>query len=395
MPDLQGFMPQPGPGTIYGGNWSEPYSGVMDTLASVMRARDQRNFAQSPFGGSFQRRFSGNFSPIQNELDAPSTKTGQMPGPGEQARLLSALQSAAESGGQFVPQMVSSHGTSGTYAGPAIESSGPLQGQGYYDELIAAAQGGADLPMIRGNGGTPIDQQKRAAYKANRAQDMKGRRALVQQKAQAKSDQMAVDMGNLSPLEAQMKGLNRQSGDLFNQQAALWGPEVAVARERTGLEAQQMANEQQAGGTQFQRFVSGIVAQAAANGQDLSSVLPQLQAMGQSMGLQGTPMGQMAQMPIGDAKLQAAYDAAQGDPATFRRIVESMGGSQDQAEQFVVQQTGQPMNAFQRQSPLDWTKNYIGGPGSPLERMFTALNPAPAQLPERLRQQYQSQLPVR
>jgi hypothetical protein len=345
--------------TIGGGNpmnWAQQrplptQAETMGTLLEALRAQSQTQFAHSPFGGSFNRRFGGNsFSPIQNELDAPSAKTGQELGPAEQARMITALQSAAEQGGQFVPQMTTRRTGSGTYSGPAIESSeAPMQSQPWYGEYLAAAEGGADLPMVRGSGGTPIDGQKQAAYKANRAQDMQGRRQLVQSKSQAKSDQRGVRMGNLNPMEADLRAIDRSgNGDPFNQDAMLWGPGVALGREQNAIDMQQLQASQQAGGTQFQRFVGGIVANAAANGQDLSSILPQLQAMGQSLGMQGVPMGSMSQLPpvppnattIAAAADKATQFQANGDPGAVLDTLGGMGDIDPQQLQQIMMQTG-------------------------------------------------------
>lgn len=321
---------------------------TMGTLLEALRAQSQTQFAHSPFGGSFNRRFGGNsFSPIQNELDAPSAKTGQELGPAEQARMITALQSAAEQGGQFIPQMTTRRTGSGTYSGPAIESSeAPMQSQPWYGAYLAAAEGGADLPMVRGSGGTPIDGQKQAAYKANRAQDMQGRKRLVQNKAQAKSDQRGVRMGNLAPDEAALNGLQRVSqqgglGGMDPTQLAMLGPDAYVRLQ---------AVMQQAGADQWKqaavddpRLVWANAGAQEGTGMDLPSFIRQWG--GQSA--QATP--------------ESLYERSGGDWEKYKIMANAAGMDGQATLNSWEMLTGEKMGGPQQPSIMDALMGMMGG----------------------------------
>lgn len=198
---------------------------VLMSLLEASRAQSQRQFANSPFGDSFNRRFGDMAGMMLPGEEAVPPSVG--PSPEDVARLQAALMQAGDGS---LENQVTRQGTSGTYAGPVLNATGPLQAQPWYDEYLAAAKGGADLPMVRGNGGTPVDQDKQAAYRKQRQETMAGRQANVQSNALMDSAARRQRMTGMADPRyvAEMLGRIGASGGGMASDAFLYGPEAAV-----------------------------------------------------------------------------------------------------------------------------------------------------------------------
>lgn len=398
------------------GGEPQPQVDPSQQLMQILMSHRSQDYGMSPAGPSMQRRF-GAGSPLGMEMLPDEQAVPPQVGPSaeEVAQLQSALMAAAQEQGQLDPFLVTRQGTSGTYAGPALHASGtPLQAQPWYDEYLAAAQGGADLPMVRGNGHeSPEMLQKRQDYGAARDQEMAGRWDMVQQNAMAKSAaRRQNEMGAADPtyVKMLMEALGAADDGGMAGNAFLYGPEIAQNLHTVDMQAG-MANEARreqarqadeklnfereqaaAQGTPYQRWAGGVLGQGIANGGDMANMLPAIAQAAPMLGFGGSPdlgsaSGSMA-FPLPPMKLDQAFQAAGGDRAKFLQVVRSMGGDEQQAGQYLMQKTGQqlPGREFQRQSIFNWGQ---GGEGSGLADLFTRLNPAPAQLPARLMPQLQ------
>lgn len=421
-----GFMPMQQAQTM---NWeqsSRPPSSadVLMSLLEAQRAQSQQNFHNSPFGPSFERRF-GAMSPLAMLPGEEAVPPQVGPSAEEVARLQAAVQAAAQANGQFTPQ-ISTRATGATYTGPALDaSSGTLQSQPWYDEYLAAAQQGVDLPAVVGSGGTPRDMNQAAAYRANRQRVMNERQANVQSNALMQGAARRQRMTGLTDpryVEALMEALGGANGMAGN--AYLYGPEVASNMRTVDLQAGMASANQQQDAAQFademafkrealqaeqasqgspwQRFAAGVMGQAVAGGNaDLNSLLPQLTHTGAALGLKGAPeFAAGVELPLPAMKLEQAVAASNGDPATYLRIVRAMGGNQDEAAAYYTQRTGKPLNSgpgpldrFTQQTGIlrDISFSPLGPvladiPGVPkLSDLFRFLQPEPAGLNPRLR----------
>lgn len=285
MAGLAGFMPAPGPGAIYGGNFTPDWSDVMNTLVASEQANARQNYGNSPMGSDFLRRFTG-----ASPLGLPAQENPVAPSTPDFAALQGALAQAARESGQFIPNAVTRQ-TGVPYAGPMIDASeGPLRGQPLYDELIAAAQAnpGAAMPMVMGSGGTPRDMDKANAYRANRAAEMDSRRNAVQQQAIAKSEQRASRMGDLSPNQQYFNELARLQGALGGGQqgggqnlmnGVLFGPEAMVGLDRNNAE-RDIAQKR----LDFAGSPEGWVAGAFSNGMPVPDVYSGQRAIADPIG---------------------------------------------------------------------------------------------------------------
>lgn len=318
MANLAGFMPIPAPGTIYGGDWSQPYSGIMDTLLQAQQAGQQRAWDQSLSGPSFNRRFGGMLPP---SLNMPSAPVQQQADPQTLAALQGALAQAAQATGQFMPDAVTRQ-TGVPYAGPMIDASGgPLRGQKWYDEYLTLAQNGGDLPMVQGHAGampaeTQVGIDKRRAERLGGLVPMAERRQNVQNKALYAREQNAVDSGNMSPNQQYFNELARLQGALGGQgggdivNGAIFGPQAMVdmaairQREQEAQMKRDMLNDP-------------VVAWSNALQSNPNVLLADIQ-------------GQMKD-PQGFANSQAL--AAAPDFQSFAEFVIAHGGSRDTAKQ--------------------------------------------------------------
>lgn len=408
---------------------------IDDFLLALNAKRGRDNYALSPAGPSMQRRF-GAGSPLGMEMlpDEQAVPSQVGPSAEEVAQLQSALMAAAQEQGQLDPFLVTRQGTSGTYAGPALHASGtPLQAQPWYDEYLAAAQGGAALPMVRGNGHeSPEMLQKRQAYGAARDKEMSGRWDMVRQNAMAKSAaRRQNEMGAADPtyVKMLMEALGAANDGGMAGNAFLYGPEIAQNLHTVDMQAG-MANEARreqarqadeklnfereqaaAQGTPYQRWAGGVLGQGIANGGDMANMLPAIAQAAPMLGFQGAPnlgsaSGSMGAMPLPPMKLEQALAVSGGDPARFFQAVRSMGGNDQEAAAFYQQRTGKPANS--RPGMMDQlTKKtgFLGDisllgpapipwdiPGVPhLSDLLGYLQPEPAGLPARLRPQLNQQ----
>lgn len=233
MANLAGFIPQPGPGAVYGGNWSQDYGDVMNTLVEAQRAQQQNQFAHSPFGGSFNRRFGGAM---------PAGLSGAMPQQQEAMPNLAALQGAlaqATGGAQMMDA-----------------SNGSLQSQPWYDEYLSVAQAGGQLPMVHGGGGPLTGEEQRGITERRQQRlengragllPMEDRRANVRENALADSEQRKMRMGKLDPDQVRFNQLSRLQGGLggpltdeaqFEMDAARFGLDVALDNRKLRMAGQ-------------------------------------------------------------------------------------------------------------------------------------------------------------
>lgn len=219
-------------------NWEQSGSNIRPTgdqltqaIAEAQRAQSQQRFGNSPFGGSFNRRFGAGSPSMLPGEEAVPPQVG--PSPEEVAQLMHVLQSTAEQTKQYQPNQVTRQ-TGVPYAGPMIDASnGPLRSQPWYDEYVAASQAGGDTPMIRGGGGTPVDQGKQDAYRTRMAEQQNQRQSLVQQNALMESAARRQRMTGLTDpryvgaMLDQMGG--GQGGGSYAGDAWMYGPQAANA----------------------------------------------------------------------------------------------------------------------------------------------------------------------
>ena len=337
MAGLAGYMPAPGLGAIYGGDFTPNWGDVMNTLVASEQANARQNYGNSPMGNDFLRRFTGS-SPLglpaqENPVAAPTP---------DFAALQGALAQAARESGQFIPNAVTRQ-TGVPYAGPMIDASeGPLRGQPWYDELIAAAQAnpGASMPMVMGSGGTPRDMDKANAYRANRAAEMKSRRSMGEQQAVAKAEQRASRMGDLSPNQQYFNELGRLQGALGGEQQGgggnlmnivMGGPEFAAAMDRNNVERQNTRDK-----LDFAASPAGWVAGALSNGMPVPDVYSGQRAIADPMGF---ALGQIA--------------SKSPDRDTFLNNAAALGFSPEEAAQAAEKY-------FPTQREKDWTEWAFG-----------------------------------
>lgn len=208
---------------------------VLMSLLAAQRAESQKKFANSPFGSSFNRRFGG--------LGLPEPAAPSGPSPDDLATL-DALQ-------QSFNQAVQADGNSSMFnvngEQRLKQGTGSLQSQPWYDELVALGQAGGGMPTIQGNA-RPLTEAEKAGIKSRRdarlaagqagTLPMEERRALVRNRAQAKSDQRQVRMGDMDPFAAQIAALQRLGLDENMMNTLVMGPEAAVGFDRNNMQRQ-------------------------------------------------------------------------------------------------------------------------------------------------------------
>lgn len=279
MANLAGFMPIPAPGTTYGGNWSQPYSGIMDTLLQAQQAGQQRAWDQSLSGPSFNRRFGGM---LPMSLNAPSAPVQQQADPQMLAALQGALAQAV--GGDPASNFMAGVAPGG---GDLLQHSGSMQSQPWYDEYLAAHEAGAPTPMLQNMGGRGLNEAEQAGITARRQERLGGltpmaeRRQNVQNKALYAREQNAVDSGNMSPNQQYFNELARLQGALGGQggggslmTGVLFGPDAMVGMDRNNAERDMTRAK-----LDFAGSPAGWVAGAFANGQPTPDVYAGQQAV--------------------------------------------------------------------------------------------------------------------
>lgn len=278
-----GFMPM---NQALGYNWEQsprdPSSyDVQAGVLEALRRQSQQRFHHSPFGPSFERRFDA-LSPIQNEMDMPGVKTGQGIGPAEEARMLTALESEARKspGTSFMSGMAGA-------GEDLLQYSGNLGNQPWLDEYIAANKAGADTPVMQRMGGRGLNETEQAGIASRRkerlaktspALSLDERKQNVMQKAQAKSEQRDVRMGEMSPMESQMRALERmQGGGGFGgmdlAQLAMLGPDAYARLMQVQQQGDEMAWKQ--GLANDPRMIWANAGAQAGTGMDLPGFVQQ------------------------------------------------------------------------------------------------------------------------
>lgn len=335
MANLAGFIPQPGPGAVYGGNWSQDYSDVMNTLVEAQRAQQQNQFAHSPFGGSFFNRFGG---PLPPGLAGGAAQAPQQP-PVDMAALQGALAQA----------IGSTPGTSITSPpfGDTIvnQATGSLQSQPWYDEFMAVAQAGGNTPVVKGNH-MPLQQHQQQALDAGiqdrRQQRLGGtlpmadRRANVRNNAIAESEQRSVRMGDMSENQQYFNELSRLQGDLGGQQGGgdlmngvMFGPKAMA-----DMAAVKQRQQEVMAKLGFAASDPGLLAASIASGNPMS--LQQIQQM-------RTPPQVADQL----------FQQAAGNWEVFKNLANANNISAEQTLNEWQKRTGQKMGGVQAPSIFD------------------------------------------
>jgi hypothetical protein len=339
MANLAGFIPQPGPGAVYGGNWSQDYGDVMNTLVEAQRAQQQNQFAHSPFGGSFNRRFGGAM---------PAGLSGAMPQQQEAMPDLAALQGALAQAMQGAPGTNMMEGLA-PGGGDLAQHSGAMQQQPWYDEYLAAHEGGAQLPMLQNMGGRGLNEVEQAGIQDRRQQRLGGtlpmadRRANVRNNAIAESEQRSVRMGDMSQNQQYFNELSRLQGQLGGQQGGgdlmngvMFGPQAMADMAMVG----QRDRETQAK-LAFAASPQGMMAASVANGTPMS--MQQIQQM-----LSGVPLPEQL------------LEQSGGDWERFKTMANANGLSAEETLQAWSRMTGQHKGGVQTPSIFD----QLSGAGS-------------------------------
>lgn len=337
MANLAGFMPQPGPGAIYGGDWSQPWSGVMDTLLQSQQAGQQRAWDQSPSGPSFNRRFGGMLPP---SLNMPSAPVQQQADPQTLAALQGALSGAIQDSESFM------------LPNNTVQHSGSMQSQPWYDEFLAAHEAGAPTPMLQNMGGRGLNPTEQAGIQQRRQERLGGtlpmadRRANVRNNAIAESEQRSVRMGDMSENQQYFNELARLQGALGGQQGGgnlmngvLFGPEAMVGMDRNQTEGQ-IARDRLG----FAGSPVGMMAASIANGTPIS--MQQIQQM-----ISGAPLPEQILQQSG------------GDWGKFKTMANASGMSAQETLDAWARLTGDQRGGVQTPGFLDVLSGAGGSAG--------------------------------
>lgn len=254
---------------------------VMQSVLDAQRAQSRNQFANSPFGDSFLRRFGGLAPEMGGGMGAaPSTP---MADPNLMNNLMGAVYANQGNSSNFMEGLAPGGGN-------LLQHSGPMQQQPWYDEYVAAHQAGMETPTLQNmRAGTPVNKEKQAAYREQRQATEDSRWDAVRNKAVAKSEQRAARMGDISPNQQFLNEIGRfsdarggEGGNSFLD-AALYGPEYAAAMaavNQRGQEAQSRLD--------MLKDPTAIWANALANGQQI----PLASIQGEMANPQGFALGQ-------------------------------------------------------------------------------------------------------
>lgn len=240
----------------------------------------------------------GRMAALVPNLPQAQQPAGQYSNPG---LLAQALASAAGDAGALSQNQVTRNTGSGTYVGPMLESSGPLQSQPWYDEYVAAAQGGAPLPMVRGSGGTPVDKEKQAAYRQQRQATVDARQRNVQSNAVAdrvaRHQRMGIpDNGMFFDDLSRLQGMAGQQGnDPGSPLGFLMNSIMAGGQYAQGAMEGQMQNARQAAAMATEKMKLTYAAAIAILQNPAAT--PQEKAMAQQIIAGGSGMQMGPQIP--------------------------------------------------------------------------------------------------
>lgn len=197
---------------------------------------------ESRLGGGPQWRDTTGLGGRMSRLPMPQEQQAPQGPQQDPGLLLQALQLAARNSGQLSPNNVM-RGPGGTYHGDVINSSGPMQGEDWYPEYIAAAQGGADLPMIRGNA-KPFSDEAKAGMAARRQERLRDTLPMAERSANVRSNAIAksaarhgrMGIGDNAPqmdllqrLQGMEGGGDPMSGVSYLRNRMMGGPQFAGA----------------------------------------------------------------------------------------------------------------------------------------------------------------------
>lgn len=321
LPQAFGFMPLQEAWTQ---NWEQSPTWSPDEMAALdldlARRAQQQRFAAMPGGRAMQNRWmSPNADALLNQVAAPP----QQPqlSEAELAALMGNLKNAVAQDDDSMMANIS--GRSRLFQG-----SGNLASQPWFDEYIALAKGGGDLPMIHGQGGTPLSDEAKAGIAQRRAARLaKGAPALsledrkknVMNNAIAQGEQRAVRMGDMSRNQQWLNEMGRffggqQVGDpQFMMDSMLYGVDAAQGKRRLDLAAQEGEANRAAAAQEAQRqeaLEREKMAQQAKLAADEMGVRREIAGMEQGVKLQ-----QLAQE--GDLTRQQRIAAMMADPNFF------------------------------------------------------------------------------